>query len=192
MPAFAIISGYFSKASPPSARQMKKVAHRHPAAVLHHGVDLDARAVPRRGQAGVQPVTSRRGLSGSCSPSAIFRLILPYLALLRWPLLWAIAVSVGVGYLTNVDSRSRCPAPSASCPSSCSAGRLRQWQADRALAERRRPVWWCPGRGDRRLRRLARRARGVRADWRDIDLQLLVLLRRLVPRARRRRNGGPG
>src|SRR5690554_3889284 len=31
-------------------------AHRHPAALLHHGDDLDAGEVPRRGQPGVQPV----------------------------------------------------------------------------------------------------------------------------------------
>src|SRR5690606_41209107 len=35
---------------------------------------------------------------------AIFRMILPYLALLRWPLLWAVVASVGVGYFANVDS----------------------------------------------------------------------------------------
>jgi fucose 4-O-acetylase-like acetyltransferase len=34
----------------------------------------------------------------------IFRLILPYLALVRWPVFWAVFVSVGVGYLDNVDS----------------------------------------------------------------------------------------
>jgi len=34
----------------------------------------------------------------------IFRLVLPYLALLRWPLLWTVIISVGVGYLPNVDS----------------------------------------------------------------------------------------
>ncbi len=34
----------------------------------------------------------------------IFRLVLPYLALLRWPLLWTIVISVGVGYLPNIDS----------------------------------------------------------------------------------------
>jgi len=34
----------------------------------------------------------------------IFRLVLPYLALLRWPLLWAVIASVGVGYLDNVDN----------------------------------------------------------------------------------------
>ncbi len=34
----------------------------------------------------------------------IFRLILPYLAILRWPLVWAVVLSIGVGYLDNVDS----------------------------------------------------------------------------------------
>ncbi len=34
----------------------------------------------------------------------IFRLVLPYLALLRWPLLWTVAISIGAGYLPNIDS----------------------------------------------------------------------------------------
>ena len=34
----------------------------------------------------------------------IFRLVLPYLALLRWPLLWTVAISIGAGYLPNLDS----------------------------------------------------------------------------------------
>ncbi|WP_300264833.1 acyltransferase family protein, partial [Microbacterium sp.] len=34
----------------------------------------------------------------------IFRLVLPYLALLRWPLAWSVVISVSAGYLTNVDS----------------------------------------------------------------------------------------
>ena len=29
----------------------------------------------------------------------IFRLVLPYLALLRWPLLWTVVISIGAGYL---------------------------------------------------------------------------------------------
>ncbi|HWI32194.1 MAG TPA: acyltransferase family protein, partial [Microbacterium sp.] len=33
-----------------------------------------------------------------------FRLVLPYLALLRWPLLWTVLISIGAGYLPNVDS----------------------------------------------------------------------------------------
>ena len=47
---------------------------------------------------------------------AIFRLVLPYLALLRWPLLWTLLISIGAGYLPNIDSTfslSRTP-PSAS------------------------------------------------------------------------------
>jgi hypothetical protein len=35
---------------------------------------------------------------------AIFRLVLPYLALLRWPLLWTVAISIAAGYWTNIDS----------------------------------------------------------------------------------------
>lgn len=103
MPAFAIISGYFSKAGSPTRRQMARVI-----------TDI---LVPYVIFEGLWTLT-RWLVEGKADPNltkpswtlwfllalGIFRLVLPYLALLRWPLVWALAVSVGVGYVTNVDS----------------------------------------------------------------------------------------
>ncbi|MBB5842584.1 fucose 4-O-acetylase-like acetyltransferase [Conyzicola lurida] len=103
MPAFAIISGYFSKPGPPGVRQMTKVITDIivPYVIMESIWTL------------VQYLVEGKREFNPTQPSwtlwfllalGIFRLILPYLALLRFPLLIALAASVGVGYLGNVDS----------------------------------------------------------------------------------------
>jgi fucose 4-O-acetylase-like acetyltransferase len=103
MPAFAIISGYFSKSESPSTRQMARV--------------LTDILVPYVIFEGIWTIT-KWIVEGRANPNltepswtlwfllalGIFRLVLPYLALLRWPLLWTVVISVGAGYLPNVDS----------------------------------------------------------------------------------------
>jgi len=103
MPAFAMISGYFSKSAPPSARQMQKVLTD---ILLPYFIMETIWTV-------VQFLVEGKREFNPSTPSwtlwfllalGIFRLVLPYLALVRWPLLWATLFSVGVGYLPNVDS----------------------------------------------------------------------------------------
>ena len=103
MPLFAIISGYFSKSGPPTARQMRRVItdilvpyviFESIWTLLHYVVE---------GRVSVNPTTPSWTLWFLLA-LGIFRLILPYLALLRWPLLWAVIASIGVGYFSNVDS----------------------------------------------------------------------------------------
>ncbi|WP_167046391.1 acyltransferase family protein [Salinibacterium sp. ZJ454] len=103
MPAFAVISGYFSKPGPPTARQMKRVI----TDILLPYMIMEAI------WSLVQFLVEGQGNLNPTRPSwtlwfllalGIFRLVLPYLALLRWPLLWAVIISVGVGYLENVDT----------------------------------------------------------------------------------------
>lgn len=103
MPAFAIISGYFSKSGSPTVRQMRKVI----TDILLPYVIMETIWTV------VQFLVEGKESFNPTQPSwtlwfllalGIFRLILPYLALLKWPLLWAVVMSVGVGYLNNVDS----------------------------------------------------------------------------------------
>lgn len=103
MPAFAIISGYFSKSDPPSRRQMARVI-----------TDI---IVPYVIFEGLWTLTKFL-IEGQADPNltqpswtlwfllalGIFRLVLPYLALLRWPLAWALLISITAGYLPNIDS----------------------------------------------------------------------------------------
>jgi len=103
MPALAVISGYFSKSAPPGAGQMRRVF----TDILLPYVIFE-----------VLWTLTKWLVEGSANPNptkpswtlwfllalGIFRLVLPYLALLRWPLLCAVVVSVGSGYLPNIDS----------------------------------------------------------------------------------------
>ncbi|MEX1079293.1 MAG: acyltransferase family protein [Homoserinimonas sp.] len=103
MPAFAMISGYFSRPGPPSSGQMKKVLTD---ILLPYFIMETIWTL-------VQFVVEGKREFNPSQPSwtlwfllalGIFRLVLPYLAMLRYPLVWALAFSVGVGYLSNVDS----------------------------------------------------------------------------------------
>ncbi|MET4640120.1 acyltransferase family protein [Mycetocola sp. 2940] len=103
MPAFAIVSGYFTKSGPPTVRQMKRVI----TDILVPYVIMESIWTL------VQFLVEGKRELNPTQPSwtlwfllalGIFRLVLPYLALLRWPLAWSLVISVGVGYLENVDS----------------------------------------------------------------------------------------
>ncbi|WP_207453188.1 acyltransferase family protein [Herbiconiux sp. SYSU D00978] len=103
MPAFAIISGYFSKPGAPSSPQMRRVI----TDILLPYVIFETIWTL------VQYLVEGNDTFNPTRPSwtlwfllalGIFRLVLPYLALFRFPLLIAIALSVGVGYFDNVDS----------------------------------------------------------------------------------------
>lgn len=103
MPAFAIISGYFSKASAPTRRQMARVITDIIVPYLIFEVLWTLTKVLVEGQANPN-LTQPSWTLWFLLALGIFRLVLPYLALLRWPLVWALAISIGVGYLTNVNS----------------------------------------------------------------------------------------
>ena len=103
MPAFAIISGYFSKSGSPTRVQMARVITDIlvPYVIFELLWTLTKWLV--EGQA-TPNITKPSWTLWFLLALGIFRLVLPYLALLRWPLLWTVAISVGVGYLPNVDS----------------------------------------------------------------------------------------
>lgn len=103
MPAFAIIAGYFSKSAPPTRRQMSRVITDIlvPYVIFELLWSATKWLVEGKGEPNLtQPSWTLWFLLAL----GIFRLVLPYLALLRRPLLWSIAISIGAGYLTNVDS----------------------------------------------------------------------------------------
>ncbi|GAB2840165.1 acyltransferase family protein [Microbacterium insulae] len=103
MPAFAIISGYFSKSDSPNRRQMARVITDIllPYLIFEGLWALTKWLVEGRADPNLtQPAWTLWFLLAL----GIFRLVLPYLALLRWPLLWTVLISIGAGYLPNIDS----------------------------------------------------------------------------------------
>ena len=170
MPAFAIISGYFSKPGPPNARQMTKVITDIivPYVIMESIWTL------------VQFVVEGKKEFNPTQPSwtlwfllalGIFRLILPYLALLKFPLLIAVVASVGVGYFANVDSTFSLSRAIGILPFFVLGWKLNEW----GLVDRWRRVvangWWV------RVVAVAILAAWLVAVvsnigfWRDIDLR---------------------
>ena len=103
MPLFAIISGYFSKPGPPNERQMRRVITDIVIPYVIFETIWTAVQAVVEGNWSVNP-TEPSWTLWFLLALGIFRLVLPYLALVRWPLVWAVALSIGVGYFSNVDS----------------------------------------------------------------------------------------
>jgi fucose 4-O-acetylase-like acetyltransferase len=103
MPAFALISGYFSKSDPPSRRQMMRILTDIVAPYVIFEALWTATKFVFEGSANPN-ITQPSWTLWFLLALAIFRLVLPYLALLRWPVLWTVVISLSVGYLPNVDS----------------------------------------------------------------------------------------
>jgi fucose 4-O-acetylase-like acetyltransferase len=139
MPAFAIISGYFSKSDAPGARQMARVITDILVPYVVFEVLWWATKLVVEGEA--EPnLTEPSWTLWFLLALGIFRLVLPYLALLRWPLLWTLAISVGVGYLPNVDSTFSLSRTLGFLPFFA----LGWWLRDRDVVERLRLIEWRP------------------------------------------------
>jgi fucose 4-O-acetylase-like acetyltransferase len=141
MPAFAIISGYFSKSGAPTSRQMKRVVTD---ILLPYFIMETIWTF-------VQFLVEGVDTFNPTKPSwtlwfllalGIFRLILPYLSLVRWPLLWAVALSVGVGYFSNVDSTFSMSRAIGILPFFVLGWKAREWRIIDRWRDADRLVWW--------------------------------------------------
>lgn len=141
MPAFAIISGYFSKSDAPGRRQMARVI----TDILVPYVIFEALWTLTKwiveGQANPN-LTQPSWTLWFLLALGLFRLVLPYLALLRWPLLWTVFISIGAGYLPNIDSTLSLSRTLGLLPFFA----LGWWLRDRDIVERlnllRSRPWW--------------------------------------------------
>jgi len=169
MPAFAIISGYFSTAGPPTLRRMKRILTRLviPYLVMEAIWSL------------VQFLVEGRGNFNPSKPSWTLWFLLAqanygsscHLALLRWPLILSLLFSVGVGYLDNVGSTFSLSRAIGIMPFFILGWKVRQWGIVERWQRAGAGVWWV------RVGALAVFAGwlGVLGafiqTWRDIDLR---------------------
>ena len=141
MPAFAIISGYFSKSDSPSRRQMARIV----TDILVPYVIFEALWTLTKwiveGQANPNP-TQPSWTLWFLLALGIFRLVLPYLALLRWPLLWTVVISIGAGYLPNIDSTLSLSRTLGLLPFFALGWWLREHDVVERLGLLRRRPWW--------------------------------------------------
>lgn len=141
MPAFALISGYFSKARPPGWIRMRRVLTQLviPYIVLQTLWSVIQFLV--EGAVGFNPTLPHWTLWFLLA-LAIFRVLLPYLAMLRWPLLWAVLASAAVGYFENVDSTFALSRTIGILPFFLLGWQVRQWRlAERWFALAPAAIW---------------------------------------------------
>jgi fucose 4-O-acetylase-like acetyltransferase len=141
MPAFAMISGYFSKADPPNRGQMMKVLTD---ILLPYAVMEIIWSV-------VQTIVEGKNGFNPSQPSwtlwfllalGLFRLTLPYLVLLRWPMLWAVLFSVSVGYFDNIDSTFSMSRAIGILPFFLLGWKMKQWGLVDKWRIVEKQTWW--------------------------------------------------
>ncbi len=146
VPAFSFISGYFSKSGPLTARDLKKLLTD---LVLPYLIMEAIWSVVQwlvEGRQEFNPTTASWTLWFLLA-LAIFRLVLPYLALVRFPLLWAVVLSVSVGYFDNVDSTFSLSRAIGLLPFFVLGWKVRQWGVLDRLLTTVRGLWWLRAAG---------------------------------------------
>ena len=140
IPAFAIISGYFSKASPPSTRGMLKILTD---IVIPYVIFQSIWTLVQFLVEGVHSLdfAQPHWTLWFLLALAAFRVALPYLVLLRWPLLWAVLLSVAIGYSPGVDSTFSLARTIGILPFFVLGWQLRQWKVADWWMRQRVAVW---------------------------------------------------
>ena len=137
MPAFAIISGYFSKSDPPGRRQLTRIITDIIVPYVIFETIWSALHWATTGSLVFDP-TKPSWTLWFLLALALFRVVLPYLAQLRWPLTIAVLLSVGVGFFDNIDSTFSLARAIGTLPFFVLGWRCHQW----GLGE-----WWLRLRG---------------------------------------------
>jgi fucose 4-O-acetylase-like acetyltransferase len=140
MPAFAIISGYFSKASPPTSRQILKILTDIVVPYVIFQSIWSAVQWIVEGNTNVDLAQPHWTLWFLLS-LAVFRMLMPYLVLLRFPLVWAVILSVAVGYSPGVDSTFSLARTIGILPFFVLGWQLRQWKVADWWMRLRAGVW---------------------------------------------------
>nr|WP_232842388.1 acyltransferase family protein [Terrimesophilobacter mesophilus] len=169
MPAFAIISGYFSKSVPPTKRSMLRLFTELivPYLIMEAAWSLVKFMID--GTTSFDPTTPSWTLWFLLS-LAIFRLVLPYLALLRWPLTISVVVSIGVGYLNGVDSTFSLARTLGILPFFVLGWKLSTTDVAGWWLSSRRAVWWIRAAAVGVFVTLAGLIWSTTPIWRDMDL----------------------
>jgi fucose 4-O-acetylase-like acetyltransferase len=114
---FVTVAGYFAKSGPPNARALRQILTD---IVFPFFIFETIWTVIRwvLGGSFELDYTTASWTLWFLIALAIWRIVLPYLVLLRFPLLIAIAISIGAGYTETIDATFAL----SRCRSSCSAG----------------------------------------------------------------------
>lgn len=127
VPVFVAVGGYFAKSGPPGTRQL----HRLLTDIAFPYLIFETIWTTLRwvlGGSFVLDFSSASWTLWFLIALLVWRIALPYLVLLRYPLLISILVSVGAGYLTSIDSTFALSRTLGLLPFFVFGWKLRQWQ----------------------------------------------------------------
>lgn len=146
VPVFVAVSGYFAKSGPPGTRQM----HRLLTDIVFPYLVFETIWTVIRGLTGHRlwfDYTTASWTLWFLIALTLWRVVLPYLVLLRYPLLISIVISIGAGYLSSVGDAFALARTLGLLPFFVFGWQLRQWQiTGRWLALGSAAVWrWRAG-----------------------------------------------
>ena len=170
------MSGYFAKSGPPNARALRQILTD---IVFPFFIFETIWTVIRwvLGGAFDLDYTTASWTLWFLIALAIWRIVLPYLVLLRFPLLIAIAISIGAGYTETIDSTFALSRTLGMLPFFVFGWKLRQWQlTGRWLDLPSRVAWrWRAGAIALFARGARRACRSRSRRWRDLRLRRFML-----------------
>ena len=141
VPVFVAVSGYFAKSGPPDARQM----HRLLTDIIFPYVIFETIWTVLRWILGGKFVLDYSTASWTLwflLALLLWRIALPYLVLLRYPLIISIIISIGAGYLPNIDGTFTLSRTLGLLPFFVFGWKLRQWQLTDTWLELRDGLIW--------------------------------------------------
>ncbi|GLI26023.1 acetyltransferase fucose-4-O-acetylase [Agromyces rhizosphaerae] len=143
---FVVVSGYFTKSGPPNARALRVVLTDVVFPYLIFETIWTAIRWAVTGTLSLDYTTASWTLWFLLA-LAMWRIALPYLVLLRYPLIIAVVISIGAGYTEAIDSTLALTRTFGMLPFFVFGWKLRQWQlTDRWLDLRAGVVWrWRAG-----------------------------------------------
>ncbi len=175
VPVFVTVAGYFAKSGAPGTRQMKSILS---VIVLPYVIFETIWALIHWVVGGTFKLdfSSASWTLWFLISLAVWRIVLPYLVLLRWPLLISIAISIGAGYFANVDSVFAVSRTLGLLPFFVLGWSLRQWHlTGRWLALPPARVWrWRAGALTLFTALAVTLAIGI-GTWRDVKLRRFLL-----------------
>ncbi|AWB95028.1 fucose 4-O-acetylase [Agromyces badenianii] len=138
---FVTVSGYFAKSGPPNSRALRQILTD---IVFPYFIFETIWSVIRwllGGELALDFTTASWTLWFLIA-LAVWRIVLPYLVLLRYPLLISIAISIGAGYAETIDSTLALSRTLGMLPFFVFGWKLRQWQLTGRWLELGRAVAW--------------------------------------------------
>jgi fucose 4-O-acetylase-like acetyltransferase len=141
VPVFVAVSGYFAKSGPPDARQMQRlftdIAFPY---VIFETVWTVLRWI--LGGKFLLDYSSASWTLWFLLALLMWRIALPYLVLLRYPLIISIMISIGAGYLSNIDGTFTLSRTLGLLPFFVFGWKLRQWLLTDTWLELRAGLIW--------------------------------------------------